>query len=196
MIGIELLLRIVCRRINVLLLHSSGRNVMFVHRHALLWPRLVANAVGSAVVRDVVVVDDRGIMHDRLIYVSVMNDGVIHMHDGRVVEEVATTPLAAGKAKAHVAEAIVHATVVADVRTPVTGMEEVNAAFKAPVWGRPKIARLGSWHPCARHPVVAVGTVSPVTRRPQITLFRAGWLLIDRQHRRCKVDADEHSSER
>jgi hypothetical protein len=143
----------------------------------------------------VIVVDDRRIVNDRLVDIRVVEPAA-HMHDRRVIEEVAAAPFSTGKAHTHIAESVVHAAVVANVCAPIAAMEEIMTAFPAPIRRRPKKARLRSGNPRARHPIVAFIAVSPITRRPHISIFRAWWLHIDWQHRRRNVDANKHSGER
>jgi len=145
----------------------------------------------------VAIVDDRGVMHDRLIHISVVNDGPIHANDGSIVGKVSAAPLTAGEADAHVSESIIDTAVVAHVRSPVASVKEVMPTFKAPIGRRPKVTRFGSGHPCARNPVIAVIVgVGPVTGSPKIAVLRAKWLLVHRHDRRCDPDADRYLSKR
>ena len=47
----------------------------------------VVDASGAAVERYMIVVDDRVSLHDGAVVVGVVNDGVVHMHDGSVIGE-------------------------------------------------------------------------------------------------------------
>jgi len=162
----------------------------------LLRGRLMIDAARSAGVRHMVVVDDRRIVHDGLVDIGVVNNSRIHIHHGGVVGEAATAPFSTGKADAHEAEAIVHPAVVANVLAPVAVKEAVMTAFKAPVWRRPKVSGLGSRHPSARNPVIAIVAVGPIAGSPHEPLFRARRLFIDHQRRRSKAYADKHSGKR
>ena len=197
MIGVETLLRIVCRRLKVLPLYRSRSNMVLVHRHPLLRPWCVAKTACATGIGDTIDVHIGRLMHDSFIDVDVAEPSA-HMHNRCVVEEVAAAPFAARKAPAHIAESIVHAAVVADMRSPVACVKEINAVLKAPVRRRPKNARFRRRHPCARHPVVPdIGVViSPIPWRPDISIRWAQRLLIHRQHRRSNGDVDKHSGKR
>lgn len=192
-ISIETLLRIARRRLNMLRLHRGGRYVPLIAPAALLNRRRMIDAVRSARIGHAIVVDNRRVMHNRRIHIRVVNERWSHMHHGSVIEKAVASPFAAGKTDAHVTEAIVHASVVADVRAPVSSMKDVRAAFKTPVGRRPKQAWLRSRHPCAWNPVVALRPIRPISRRPQVPFFRAGWLFIHRKHRWSNIDADKNS---
>jgi len=154
--------------------------------------RLMPDSVWSARKSDTAIVDDGRIVHDRFIHIRVVNDRPVHAHDRGVISKVAATPFTAGEADAHVSETIVHAAIVANVRSPIACMEEVVSAFKSPVRRRPQETWFRSWHPGARNPVITIVAIGPVARSPQIPVFGARWLLIDRQHRRSDTDADDH----
>jgi hypothetical protein len=154
------------------------------------------NTASATCISNVVVVHDRRIVNDRFVHIGVVNHGSVHIDYGCVIREVSTAPFTAGKTDAHVTEAVVHAAVVADMETPVAVMEEIMPAFPAPVRRRPKVARLRSRHPGARHPVIAELAISPISRRPQIAVIRARWLHIDWHYRRGDADADKHSGKR
>ena len=76
----------------------------------------VLNATRTAVVGHVMRIGDDASLHHCPINVGSVNNGLIHMHDRGVIGKVATAPLAAGKADAAVAVAVVHAAVVATWR--------------------------------------------------------------------------------
>ena len=154
------------------------------------------DAARSTGVSYMIVVDDRCIVHDRLVDVGVVNNSRIHVDHGCVVCKAVAAPFTAGKADAHVAKAVVHAAVVANMRSPVAFEEPVMTAFKAPVGRRPKESRLRSRNPRAGNPVIAIIAVSPIPRRPEPSFFRARRLFIDHQRRRCKTYTDKHSGKR
>jgi hypothetical protein len=117
-------------------LDGAGRRVPLSREAAFISRGLVSNAARSARIGHMPVIDDGGVMNDRFIPVDVV-EAAAYMHDRRVVEEVAAAPFAAGKADTHVAEAVVDAAVISYVRSPIAVVEQVMAAFKAPVRGRP-----------------------------------------------------------
>src|ERR1700722_14086358 len=112
----------------MLLLHLSRCNVMFAHAPPFFRRRFVADAARTACVCYAPIIHNRRIVNDCLVDISVMKPSP-HMHDGRVVEEMAAAPFAAGKANAHIAEAIVHAAIIANVGPPISGMKEVMSTL-------------------------------------------------------------------
>ena len=122
----------------------------------------VAGAASSVVNRSVV--DDR-IRYRAVVYVNV-GDG--HIVDRAVVVETTAAPITALIAGACVAVSIIDATVVTNMRAPITVIVTIPAAGICPVTRRPQIAHLGRLRPCSRHPVVPLIRVAPVSGRPQI----------------------------
>jgi hypothetical protein len=134
-------------------------------------------------VGDYVVIDDGP--------VSVVNDGRIHLRDGRIVREASAPPLASEKPNSTIAEAVVNATVEADGRSPVAGIKGVNSVHEAPPRRCPEQAYLRRGHPDTRYPVIARIPVSPVARIPKVSVDRTRRLYI---HRQCRGrDRDRHS---
>src|SRR5579863_744519 len=151
---------------NVLRLNRCWSDVAFAGGEALLRRGLMLDSAGSAVVGNVGVVHDGVVMDDGLVHVGVVDDGRVHVNDCGVIGELAAAPLAAGKADAHVAEAIVDTAVEADVRSPVAFVEEELAAFPTPPGRGPQKADGGRGNPGAGNPVIPVGTVGPVAGSP------------------------------
>jgi hypothetical protein len=173
---------------------DTGRSRMhFVLGSTLRRAGGVLNATRTAVVGHVMRIGDDASLHHCPINVGSVNNGLIHMHDRGVIGKVATAPLAAGKADAAVAVAVVHAAVVADVAAPIALMEAIVAVGPAPVVGRPQRAFIGSWNPGAGHPVVVsiVIGVGPIAGRPHQIGLRADRLHIDGQLRRSEADTDD-----
>src|ERR1035441_9492276 len=104
----------------------------------LLRHRVVANATRATAVSNMPVVDNRVSLHDGAVDVGGVNESFIHVHDSSVIDKVVTTPHAAYKADAHVAEAVVDSAIVTDVRSPIAGMECIEAAGPAPIRRRPQ----------------------------------------------------------
>ncbi len=71
------------------------------------------------------------------IVVIVVHQARIHVIESAVVEEKAVVPTPAQIAVAEVAEAVVDATVIADVVGPVTVVPDVGVVFESPIAGRP-----------------------------------------------------------
>jgi hypothetical protein len=72
------------------------------------------DAAGTAAVGHMIRIGHGVALDDGAIDKRVVNDGGIHIDDGGVVGEGAAAPLAAGKAYAEIAAAVIHAAVVAD----------------------------------------------------------------------------------
>src|SRR5215469_14804387 len=151
--------------------------VAFAIPRFLLAVRAGVDSAAAAVVADAVhghVVDDGLVVH--------ANVGDVDVVHGAVVVEVAVSPIAAFITVAEVAVAVVHATVEADVRSPVPGVPDVHAVAPSPISGRPEHAHRGRHHPCARDPVVAFRTVGPVAGGPDVTVTGTGRLFVNREH--------------
>jgi hypothetical protein len=110
----------------------------------------------------------------------VVESSFIEPHDCSVVFKIVAMPPATHKADAHVAEAIIHAAIVANVVTPIAIVEDIETVVPAPVAWRPQRAFIGSWHPCSGNPIVAIAPVGPVAGCPHQTGFGARRLFIDR----------------
>src|SRR6185312_8189102 len=83
------------------------------------------------------------------------------------------------EADTEVAEAVVDAAVVADFRSPVTGVPEVSGTAVTPPAGCPESAGVGRQNPCAVDPVVAgVRVPGPVDRRPDVAIAGAFGLVV------------------
>jgi len=120
----------------VLRLEGGSARVLIVLGQPLLGGGFVVDAAGSSAEGDVAVPFNKAPIHAFPINES--NAAVkADVHDGSVVGKDATAPLAAGKAEAAVAKAVVHAAVVADVPSPVALMEEVPAVIPTPIRRRP-----------------------------------------------------------
>jgi hypothetical protein len=111
--------------------------VRLVAGDSLARRRVVANAARTAAIAYMTVPGDVAPFHSSVVYVNRVKAHA-HVHDRGVIGEDSAAPLAAGKADAPIAEAVVHAAVVAHVRTPVAAMEDIHAVFPAPVVRRPQ----------------------------------------------------------
>jgi hypothetical protein len=152
----------------------------------------VLYAAGTAVVGHVMGVGDDAPLDNCPVNVGGVDDGPIHMDDRSVIGEGAAAPLAAGKAVASIAVAIVDAAVVADMASPIAAMESVLAFRPVPVVGCPQRALIGRLDPGAGHPVVValILIVAPVAGRPHQVGTGADRLLIDRQLRWSEANTD------
>src|SRR6266851_6564284 len=167
-------------------------HMLLTQRGLLLGVGAGLHAAGAAVVADAVVV----VVHDNGLVVDVVNVRDVDVVHGTVVGEGSVAPVAALIPDAAVAEAVVHAAVEADMRTPIACVEDVSAAAPSPVPGGPEIAHHRRPYPNARNPVVAVRPIRPVARCPEIAISRAERLRIDRQYGRCGVHGDNDACKR
>src|ERR1700689_821751 len=138
--------------------------------------RARGNSTISAVIADVVVrgVVDHGFVVD---IVKIRAANVIHR---AVVVEASVIPISALITETAVAEAVVDASVKADIRTPVAFIPGECVAAPTPVTGRPEQASLRSRHPRACDPEVAFVAVRPVAGGPHVTIRWGHRLRVDR----------------
>ncbi len=125
--------------------------------------------------------------------VNVVDLSHVHAIDGAVVIKISTVPVSAFIAVTVVAVTVVDATIKADLRAPVSGMPEVGVSSPSPVAGRPQKTDLGSQHPRARHPKIAIGTIGPITWSPDVTGTRAPRLFINWQRRWSDCHRDKYA---
>jgi hypothetical protein len=191
-VALEIRASVVSRGIDVVLLKGSSIQMPLMLGHPFLAVGLVTDAAWSAAIGDAA-----ASVNEAMIYTSAVKEGQAaveaNMHYGSVVGEVSAAPFAADKADAAIAEAVVHATVVADVGSPVASMKDVQAVVPSPIRRSPQVAGLGCGHPGAWNPIVAVVAIGPVAGRPHQAGLWAGGLLIDRQRRRRKPNADKYT---
>src|SRR5580692_4701045 len=109
MSAIDLRVKLLVRlgRLYVLRLESGGRRVLLVLCNPLLGNRGVIDAAGTTAEGHMIGVSNRIPFDDRAVYKGVVNDGGIHIDHSGVIGKPAATPLAAGKADAEIASAVV-----------------------------------------------------------------------------------------
>lgn len=135
------------RGLEVLLLNGGGSHVLLMHCGSLFGRRIVADAAGAAAVGNMPVVHDGIVLDHCPVDVGVVDIDIVHVDNGGVVDKVMSTPDAANKTNPHVTEAVVHAAVIANVGTPITGMEDIYATGKAPVRRCPQCACIRRRYP-------------------------------------------------
>jgi hypothetical protein len=121
-VGFRVGIVIVHRSVHVLRLKGCGSHMPLVHGNALVCRRRVVDSTRSTAEGYVAVVDDRIALHNRAVDIGIVNHGGVHAHDCCVVDKIVAPPDASSKADAHVTESIVHATVVAHMRSPIAGV--------------------------------------------------------------------------
>jgi hypothetical protein len=92
--------------------------------------------------------------------------GDVHVVDRAVVVEAPSAPVPALITGAAVTESIVNAAVVADILPPRAVVITIPAVVIAPITGGPQVAHFRRLRPSAGDPVVALGGVAPISRRP------------------------------
>jgi hypothetical protein len=155
--------------------------VMVTFRSKLMSSRSRLDTARSVERHVHVIVDDGPV-----IYVGDVN--TTHVHGRTVIEERTTAPVTTLESNTTIAEAVIHTAVEANVRAPVATVPGVHAAGPAPVTRCPKQSGVRRQHPRARHPVITVVTVGPISGCPHVARPRQRRLHIHRKHRRCDVD--------
>ncbi len=161
----------------VLDLRRHGRSAWTTEGCDLRGLRTDSDAAVASVIGDAgAVVDDDGAVID-------VSDVDVHAIDRAVVVEVVSVPVAAVIAVAGVSEAVVDASVEADVKTPVAVVEAPAAVIPTPVTGGPESTIVGGSTPGSWNPVITGGRPVPVARGPDVigcggdglVVFREGW---------------------
>jgi hypothetical protein len=147
-----------------------------MYRCLFCFGRASSNSTRAAVIADTVhrCVVDYGFVVN---IVNVRDVDVIH---GAVVVECSVIPISTLIADTTIAEAVVDATVEADVRTPIAAIPSIGVAAPTPITGSPEQSNYRRRHPRTRHPKVALITISPVARCPQIAGARRHGLRVHR----------------
>jgi len=178
-----------------MLLLSLGRWKMSLLREGLLLRRRFrGNSIRPTIEARVIVVDDRRVIDDRRIHIGRTNHGRVHSYCRGIVGKGASAPFATGETTASIAESVVDASVVADLRSPIALIEDINSALSpTPVARCPEIARLWGENPGARHPVVVANAVPrPIAGCPHVVGLWTGRLNVNRKSGRLDVDADSN----
>ena len=144
-------------------LHLRRTKTPFTSRNDLAvgWPcgySPVTAVIAYAAVCDEMIVDHGPIR------VHVMDDGPIHVRDGRIVIERPASPKAAHEADTEIAETIIDSTVETDARAPVTLVPCIARVCVAPIAWRPIEADDGRNDPDARNPIVSHTNSKPSSR--------------------------------
>src|SRR5215469_11390208 len=145
---------------------------------------------GMVVDHRAVIVDDRGVV------VGIVDDGGIgriHIGDGAVVVIDSAAPLSAHETNSAIAITVIDSTIKPNMRTPVAGTPHIETFAPSPVARGPQHTDYRRLDPCTGNPVVAIGTVGPESRCPDIAGIRWWRLHVDRQRRRSHTNRDDHS---
>jgi hypothetical protein len=170
------------RGLSQLYLRSHGRCMRSTECSYLGWSWTCPGALRTAVVADAI--DDSRVVDDHVALVDVCDMHAAEVIDGAVVGELVAMPVAALVAHAHIAEAIIHAAIEADIASPISDVISIAAAHKAPVARRPECALIRGCAPRSGNPVVAGRRPGPIAWRPKIARLRNRRLFVSRQRRR------------
>jgi hypothetical protein len=172
----------------MLLLYRSAFNMMLPFSSHFFGARSLRYTAPPTVIADAIY---RHVIDDRLVVHPDVRD--VHVVYCTVVGEATMIPIAAFITMADVSETIIHSAIESNVRTPISGMPQVGAASPSPIAWCPEKTNLGGHDPCARNPIIAVITICPITRRPDITVTGAKRLRINRQRWGCNVDRNKNA---
>src|ERR1700722_13787114 len=146
-------------------LRCGRRDMLLLPRRSFLRARRGRDTAGAAVITHLV---DRHVVVDDSLVVRVVDNGRIDVVDGGVVRKVTAGPTSTGKAHPDVTEAVVHAAVESDMRSPIAGMKTIDAAGESPIARSPQQTDLRRLNPGSRNPEIPARAVVPVAWRPEI----------------------------
>lgn len=124
------------------------------------------------------------------VVVDVVNDRGIDIVHGAVVVELPSAPVSSLITAAHIPEAVIDTTIEADMRTPVAVAPAIAIADERPIRWCPERTNVGSNYPRSWYPIVARGSVPPVSGCPHIVRAGTFRLAIFRQRRRWLFSLD------
>src|ERR1700722_11272516 len=182
-------LRVGARCLHVFGLHGHGRDMSLMGGRLFLGRRALVESAVAAIIADA---GDRRTVHDPC-FIHVANHGDVYVGHRTIVEKVTVVPTSAFVTVTEIAEAIVDSAIKSYLRTPVAIMENVPAVSPAPVSGRPEKTNFRSQYPSSGNPIVIIVSISPVARRPNVTIAGTYRLIVDRQLRRCNRNRDSHA---
>jgi hypothetical protein len=169
----------------MLSLNGYRRNMSLTRRGLFFRPWTPVDPTIATVVTDPihrgVVVNDRGV-------VNVVNVGYIHVVHRTVIVKLPVLPTSAFIALTKISVAVTDPAIEPYTRTPVAIVENVSVAAPTPIGGSPQQTAFRSHDPGTRYPVVVVVSISPVPRRPDITIAGNGRLLVNREFGRGERD--------
>jgi hypothetical protein len=152
-------------------------------RSLFFWPRARIDPTIAAVIADPV--HSGGVVNHGCV-VNVVDVGNVHIAYRTVVIELSVLPPATLVALSEISVAVTDPAVKTYLLSPVAIVENVVIAAPTPVGWSPEQTAFRNHHPCTRHPVVIVVSVSPVPGCPEITLTGTKRLLVDGEFRRSE----------
>jgi hypothetical protein len=124
--------------------------------------------------------------HSAAVYV--VNSRAIDVSDGAVVVKRTMIPIPAIVAEARITEPVVDSSIESHRQAPIPFVPYVDAIAPAPIAWCPERTSEGRQHPRAGYPIIAVGAIRPITRRPHISFAWTNRLRVNRQERRSDRD--------
>src|SRR5580698_3153714 len=173
---------------NVLSLRSGRRSMVFARGRFFGCRGAGAQTSAAPVIADAI--DGRVVDDGLVIHIGDVNIAADIGHRA-VVAKDSIVPASAFESGSAVTEAIVDAAIEADLWAPIAFIKDERTAAPTPVTGGPEQADSGRLHPGARHPVIAVRTISPIAGSPQISGRGNRWLRVDGERR--WADRDRHA---
>ena len=159
--------------LSVLNLRGNGASAGVADGSQLLGSGTSAESASTTVVADAISLI---ILYG--IVVNVVNVRDIDVGDGAIVIHGSVVPVSAVVAASGVSEAVIDATVEANVRAPIACMPDIHIVLITPVRRSPEGIDPGRHHPCAGHPVVALRRIAPVAGRPDVIVAGAFRLAV------------------
>ncbi len=165
------LISVMRRRLLMLHLRRRAAHMPLMHRRLLLriWPRLHPGPAVKA----------------RPARSKMTRDSPVH--------ETPATPLPAPITYPTITKTIIDPAIKPYVRPPIPGMPAIYASCKTPITRGPQKSHRGRRIPVTRHPIVTGITIGPITRYPNISVYRTGRLLIYGNGRRGYVHRKAHA---
>jgi hypothetical protein len=111
------------------------------------------------------------------------NVDVYIVHDAVVMKYV-SVPISAFIAVAHVTESVIDAAIETDMGCPIAAIPAIMLIGVSPIWRGPKRADIRRQNPRSGDPIIALGCVTPIARRPNVVLAGTWRLGVFRYGRR------------
>lgn len=118
-------------------------------------------------------------LYPRMVNVSIVNTGA-NMPAGAIIKEMAAFPMATPEPGSEITKSIVNSAVESDVRAPITDVPKVASITPAPPPWSPKESDRRRQYPHTGDPIIVVVSPAPISRAPQVSIPRAGRLIVDR----------------
>ena len=129
-------------------------------------------------------VDDDGLV------VDVGDRDAAEIVDGPVIGEHAVVPVSAFVTDAGIPVAVIHAAIVADMRSPIARIPGIDVVLPAPVAWRPEQSDRGRANRGAGNPIIAVRAIRPEAGRPDVARRGNRGLFVNRQFRWNQCDRE------